>query len=218
MSSDTSYIADLPPENITYQLSSVETKVRKEQIQAPTYAPLDVHKNPYLAEPLGQGSLPNPNAVQAPPYPQVSSMKPQPPNMLPSRDIPQSTVSLSRMQDEEVVANYVPSKKLTRDFVNEEEDLSEERIIKRRRKKKQQSTQQEWIQELQIPLLLSILYYLFQMPWLHEILVQLLRHIPFLMTEGILNTYGIMVKALLFGAAFYTLNKTTDLAAIPSQD
>jgi len=216
MSTDTSYIADLPPENITYQLSSVETKVRKEQIQAPTYAPLDVHKNPYLAEQPSQGSVPNPNAALVPPYPQVTSMKPQPPNMLPSRDIPQSTVNLSRMQDEEIVANYVPaSKKLTRDFVRDQEDLSEERILERRRKKKQESSRQQWIQELQIPLLLSILYYLFQMPWFQELLVNVLRHIPFLISEGILNTYGLMVKALLFGAAFYTLHKTTDLAAQP---
>jgi hypothetical protein len=236
----TSYIADLPPENITYQLTTpVETKVRKEPIQAPAYAPLDVHKNPYLAEGPGSSGIPNPNALSQsgpppqypqapqqqpfqggpppqyaqgpqPPMPQITSMKPQPPNRLPSRDIPQSTLGL--MQDETVLPNYVPTKKLTRDFVKDEEDLSEERITKRKQLKQQARTREEWIRELQVPVLIAVLYYVFQLPFAQDLFQRLLPYLPILFSEGVPNVYGLIAKAILFGAAFYFLSKTTDLA------
>ena len=246
----TSYIADLPPENITYQLTTpVETKVRKEPIQAPAYAPLDVHKNPYLAEGPGASGVPNPNALSQggpppqqpfqggpppqypqspqqfhggpppqyaqgpePPMPQITSMKPQPPNRLPSRDIPQSTLGLT--QDETVLPNYVPAKKLTRDFVKDEEDLSEERITHRKQSKQQAKTREEWIRELQVPALIAVLYYLFQLPFAQDLFQRLLPYLPILFSEGVPNVYGLIAKALLFGAAFYFLSRSTDLTSV----
>lgn len=278
----TSYISDLPPENITLQLSPVETKIRKEPIQAPTYAPLDVHKNPYLAEGPGSSGVPNPNALNnqntqqppsfqgappsnpvhnpvnnlnhthsqgynqgfeigsqgqhqgqtyppgsnqgsyppgsnqgsypaIPPYPQVTTMKPQPPNRLPSRDIPLSTVSLT--QDETVLPNYIPKKKLTRDFVMEDEDLTEERIIDRRKKKNVANSREEWIKHFQVPALLAVLYYLFQLPFVTELFQKLMTWFPFLFEEGVPNLYGRLLKALLFGLAFYGIRQTTDLVS-----
>lgn len=203
----------------------METKVRKEPVQAPTYAPLDVHKNPYLAEGLGSSGVPNPNSVaappmfhmgaepQPPPLPQITSMKPQPPNRLPSRDIPQSTLGLT--QDETVLPNYIPAKKLTRDFVKEEEDLSEERISRRKQSKQQAKTREEWIRELQVPALVAVLYYLFQMPFAQDLFQRLLPYLPILFSEGIPNVYGLMAKALLFAAAFYFLSISTDLTSVP---
>jgi len=139
--------------------------------------------------------------------PQLSSMKPQPPNRLPSRDIPQSTISLT--QDETVFPNYIPppAKKLTRDFVRNEEDLSEQRIATRRSKKHQEQSREEWIRELQIPLLLAVLFYIFQMPFVQDLFQRLLPHLPVLFSEGVPNIYGLIVKSILFGAAFYGLSK-----------
>jgi hypothetical protein len=258
----TSYISDLPPENITLQLSPVETKIRKEPIQAPTYAPLDVHKNPYLAEGPGSSGVPNPNMNSqgsnqgpppsssnhvnnpvhnlnhthsqgynqgfesqgsyppnsnqgsyppVPPYPQVTTMKPQPPHRLPSRDIPLSTVALT--QDETILPNYIPKKKLTRDFVMEDEDLTEERIVERRKKKNVANSREEWIKHFQVPALLAVLYYLFQLPFITELFQKLLTWFPFLFEEGVPNLYGRVLKALLFGLAFYGIRQTTDLVS-----
>jgi len=146
--------------------------------------------------------------------PQLSSMKPQPPNRLPSRDIPQSTIALT--QDETVLPNYVPPppKKLTRDFVRDEEDLTEERIVASQQKKKSASTREEWIREAQIPLLLAVLFYVFQLPFAQDLFQRLLPYLPFLFSEGVPNVYGLIAKALLFGAAYYGISKTTDLTSL----
>jgi hypothetical protein len=140
-------------------------------------------------------------------------MKPQPPslpkNRLPSRDIPLSTVSLT--QDEMVLPNYIPKKKLTRDFVMEDEDLTEERILERRKKKNVSNSREEWIKHFQVPVLLAVLYYFFQLPFITELFQKLMTWMPFLFQEGTPNLYGRILKAVLFGLAFYGIRQTTDL-------
>lgn len=210
MESSTSYISDLPPENITYQLGGVETKLKKEPLNPPTYAPLDVHKNPYMAEP-GQGTS---MASNIPPYPQVSSLKPQPPNPLPSRDIPQGQ---SQYQDIEAQPNYVPKQKMTRDFVRENDELTTERLSQRKKRKhREQQWKLSW-EELQVPLLLGLLFFLFQLPWLQALLYKYVTFVPLFHEDGIINMYGLGVKAGLFALAYYLLTKFTDLAALPNR-
>jgi hypothetical protein len=211
MEQSTSFISDLPPENITYQLSGVETKLKKEPLNPPSYAPLDVHKNPYLAEP-GQGQQQLQGQGSIPPYPQVTSLKPQPPNPLPSRDIPQNP---GQYQDIEAQPNYVPKPKMTRDFVRENDELTEQRLKDRKRKKqKEQIWKLSW-EQLQIPLLLAVLFFVFQLPWLQSLLYKYVTFVPLFHADGIINHYGLAVKAGLFGLAFYLLTKFTDIAAIP---
>jgi len=205
MDQSTSYIADLPPENITYQLNSVETKLRKDPLQAPPYAPLDVHKNPYLSE-GGTG----------PEYPQITSLKPQPQNPLPSRDIPQR--GYDAMLDVEAQPNYVPVPKLTRDFVRENNELSEKKIAHRKRKKQRAKVWRLTWDELQIPLLLFVLYFLFQLPWLQSLMYKYVTFLPLFHSDGIINLYGMGFKAALFALAYYVMTKFTHVAALPPED
>lgn len=193
----TSYIADLPPENITYQLSSQETKIKKDPIQAPMYAPLDIHKNPYLAE-----SGP----------PQQDEPTHRPPNPLPSRDIPQSR---DQFMDLQVQPNYIPQPKLTRDFVRENDELTESRLLERKRRKKREQVWKISWQELQMPLVLAVLFFLFQLPWLQSLLHKYITFVPLFREDGIINSYGMGLKSVLFAAAFYVLTKFTDVAALP---
>ena len=200
MEQSTSYIADLPPENITYQLNSMETKIRKEPVQAPPYAPLDIHKNPYLAE----GG------------PQITSLKPQPQHPLPSRDIPQR--GYDAMLDVEAQPNYVPVPKLTRDFVRENNELSDKKVAQRKRKKQRAKVWRLTWDEVQIPVLLFVLYFLFQLPWLQTLMYKYITFLPLFHGDGIINMYGMGLKAALFSLAYYVLTKFTDVAALPSFD
>jgi len=200
MEQSTSYIADLPPENITYQLNSMETKIRKDPVQAPPYAPLDIHKNPYLAE----GG------------PQITSLKPQPQHPLPSRDIPQR--GYDAMLDVEAQPNYVPVPKLTRDFVRENNELSDKKVAQRKRKKQRAKVWRLTWDEVQIPVLLFVLYFLFQLPWLQTLMYKYITFLPLFHGDGIINMYGMGLKAALFSLAYYVLTKFTDVAALQDDD
>lgn len=222
----TTYISDLPPENITYQLSSVETKIKKEAIQAPMYAPLDVHKNPYLQDSPSMDSQQMPSQMpsqmqgQMPSHMNVSqqyaenptSLGPRPPLPLPSRDIPQNR---NQFMDLEAQPNYIPQPKLTRDFVRDNDELTESRLLERKRRKKREQVWRLSWDELQLPVLLAVLFFLFQLPWLHQLLNKYVTYVPLFREDGLINMYGMGVKAGLFAAAFYVLNKFTDVAALP---
>jgi hypothetical protein len=59
--------------------------------------------------------------------------------------------------------------------------------------------------EIQTPLLLAVLYFLFQLPFFRKLLF---TYIPFLFsTDGNLNINGFLFTSLLFGLTFYTINK-----------
>jgi hypothetical protein len=205
---DTTYIADLPPENITYHLTGVETKVKKEPIQSATYTPLDVHKNPYLASESGDegggGGMMS--------YPKVTSLKPQPQHPLPSRDIPQKT---DVFQDIEARPNYLPKEKLTRDFVRENDEWTEKKLLNRKKRKQRERIWRISWEELNTPILLAVLFFLFQQPWLHNWMYKYLTFLPLFHSDGIMNVYGMMAKAVIFAVVYYIFTKMTDLAALP---
>ena len=79
---------------------------------------------------------------------------------LPSRDIPRNTESI--MQDPQVQANYIPSES-TKDYITEEED-NEDIINNYNKKEKYGDSLDQLYDEIQIPLLIAVLYFLFQLP------------------------------------------------------
>ena len=228
MENSTTLISDLPPENITYNLSSVETKIKKEAIQPPIYAPLDVHKNPYMAESMqggggggggppihlmhGGGGPPPPHIIQMMNRAQQQQRQMNMPQYpLPSRDIPQL---VNQFQDIEAQPNYIPAKKLTRDFVLENDDLTEKkRGERKRRKQREQAWRVSW-DEMNLPILLAILFFLFQLPWLNGLLFKYITFLPLYGTDGIMNNYGLVLKSLLYAGAFFIINKFTNIVSL----
>lgn len=192
------------PENITYQISGgmggempppIKIEKGKGELNAPVYCPIDIHPPPFGGpSPGGGGGA-------------VSFSEPVK-NPLPSRDIPQNTL---QYMDEQTRANYIPPARPTRDFL----ELGEPKIKEHRRKKYRKRILEDLLEELQTPLLLAILFFFFSLPFVTETFHKYAStYMPFLFHDGLLNTYGLTFKAILFGSAYYGLTKTVDYFAL----
>jgi hypothetical protein len=117
---------------------------------------------------------------------------------LPSRDIPMKTEHLTH--DNYVQPNYVPPP-TTQDYISESEDMSAYY-----RKEKTENTLDSLYDEIQAPLLLAVLYFLFQLPFFKKAVY---RYLPFLChTDGNYNFNGLVFTCALFGFIYYSLSKT----------
>jgi hypothetical protein len=118
---------------------------------------------------------------------------------LPSRDIPLHTEQLT--QDAQVQPNYVPVPEI-RDYINDSDDD----INNYYRKEKMDNSLDAIYDELQAPLLLSVLYFLFQLPFFKK---TIFRYLPFLChSDGNYNFNGLLFVCALFGFIYYSLSKT----------
>lgn len=121
---------------------------------------------------------------------------------LPSRDISQNTNHL--VQDPNVQPNYIPQPINKSDYIKEYE--SNEKIVNNYNKSYENNNRLEDVySEIQAPLLLSIIYFLFQLPIFRK---SLFHYIPFLFSkDGNYNINGYIFTSITFGAVFYLLNK-----------
>jgi len=125
---------------------------------------------------------------------------------LPSRDIPMTTSD--RTIDPHVQPNYVPQTPPQHtDYIKNYEQSSD--IINDYNKKyQQQNSLDDMYNEIQIPLLLAVLYFLFQLPFFRKFLFS---YFPVLFSnDGNLNINGFLFTSVLFSLLFYTLNKVTN--------
>lgn len=144
---------------------------------------------------------------------------------LPVRDISQSTTSV--VADEQAKPNYVPSNRRVR-FEEEEDDdeMEYERTAKKQSAMNRRiETANSIYDELQIPILLAILYFVFQLP---VIRLFLYKHLPMLfesvgagLGEGIglvgggavgfggmqMNLIGLCLTSAVFGFGYLFLSK-----------
>ena len=118
---------------------------------------------------------------------------------LPSRDIPQNTEQLTN--DAQIQPNYVPPPQI-RDYINE----SDNDIDNYYKNEQQQHSLDAIYDELQAPLLLAVLYFLFQLPFFKK---NVFRYLPFLChSDGNYNFNGLVFTCGLFGFIYYSLSKT----------
>jgi len=123
---------------------------------------------------------------------------------LPSRDIPMTTSGLSA--DPQVMPNYVPPPPpQMQDYIKNYEQTSD--MINNYNKGKQvTSSLDDMYNEIQTPLLLAVLYFLFQLPFFKRFLY---TYIPFLFSnDGNYNINGLLLTSILFGMLFHLLMKT----------
>lgn len=124
---------------------------------------------------------------------------------LQSRDIPMSTSGLSN--DPQVMPNYVPSPPIHhQDYIRDYEQTSD--IINNYDKNKNNSSSlDEMYNEIQTPLLIAVLYFLFQLPFFKKLLF---TYIPFLFSnDGNYNINGFLFTSITFGILFHFLIKTS---------
>ena len=121
---------------------------------------------------------------------------------LPSRDIPLQTEQLTN--DVQIQPNYIPQpSQQQRDYIN---DMNSDNINDYYRAEKNQNSLDSLYDELQAPLLLAVLYFLFQLPFFKR---GILKYLPFLChTDGNYNFNGLLFVCALFGFIYYSLSKT----------
>jgi len=123
-----------------------------------------------------------------------------------SRDIPMNTMMLNT--DPQIQANYVPEiPKNHTDYIHNYED-SNDMINNYNKNMSRGNSLDEMYNEIQTPLLISVLYFLFQLPFFKKLLF---TYFPVLFSkDGNLNIYGFVFNSILYGLIFYLLNKATN--------
>lgn len=124
---------------------------------------------------------------------------------LPSRDIPMNSNNITA--DPQVMPNYIPQPQVNnQDYIKNYEQTSD--MINQYNKGKQVNNSLDDIyNEIQTPLLLAVLYFLFQLPFFKKFLY---TYIPILFSnDGNYNVNGYLFTSILFGILFHFLMKTT---------
>ena len=190
-----------------------------------TYLPMNVHPNPYM-----NGQASSQTAISM--HPQNMSGKqdmsvalstfsqPSPPTLsqeqqlalmnmpshrLPSRDIPQDTTQYSN--DEQIIPNFIPSMNDIHDYVKEHELVTEEKVEQQRKKVTRGERIDFLLNELQTPLLVGILFFTFQLPFMNRLLFKYTSFLSLYKEDGNLNLYGMIFKSLLFAVAYFFSHK-----------
>ena len=125
--------------------------------------------------------------------------------MLPSRDIPQTTHGIT--SDPQIQANYVPPAETNNDYINDDDYDNDETIHNYNRAADVKSSMDSIYDEIQTPLLLAILYFLFQLPIIRKTLC---KYIPLLCNnDGNYNINGLVFTSVLFALIFFIASKGT---------
>jgi len=128
---------------------------------------------------------------------------------LPSRDIRIDSAEFT--QDNEIKANYIPVPRNMKDYLkeyeNREEDADEpQRIAKHKKSKKRVRFTDDIFVQLQMPILIGILYFIFQQGVVNRILMKLTeRFVKLYNEDGSIGIYGNLVKSVLFALAFFAI-------------
>ena len=123
---------------------------------------------------------------------------------LPSRDIPTTT---TQFQDEQTKANFVPSASNVDENVKDYIDDSDQGIINNRllSKSTNKDAFETMYDEFQTPIILILLYFLYQLP---VVRMKVLYLLPSLHNElGNPNISGYILNSILFGILYYIIMK-----------
>ena len=120
---------------------------------------------------------------------------------LPSRDIPTNTVHFA---DEAVQPNYVPQKE-QEDYI-QNTDTEQEILARRMKNKNSRDSLEILYDEFQIPIIIGLLYFIFQLPVVRSKLTTL---IPSLFNkDGNPNLSGYIFNSIFFSLLYYVISKS----------
>lgn len=169
------------------------------------YQPLNVHQNPY--------GIPEPTDTKLPVMRggggdfgggsggfSGEAMQRAPPHMM-NRGFPQDTESYQN--DEQVVPNHIPTQKLTTDYLREYEERMSKMNLDHQKEQHRKDLVVSVYDELQTPILIGVLFFLFQVPIINTLMFQYLSFLKIYNDDGNLNLYGILFKSILFGLVYF---------------
>ena len=200
--SDTTRIMDLP-ENITMQMNPT---TRGDGMNT-SYSPIDMHPNPYGHPPPSAASIPTPSSV---PPQQI------PHQTLPSRDIPQDQGSL--VQDIQVQPNYVPpvpdTVRTTAEYMKQYDETTDRKISAHKQEKESQSRIDNMVEQGQVPVLVAMLFFIFQMPIVDVYVFKYLSFMALHDTDGNFTLNGLIMRSAAFGAVFYGITYVINMLSL----
>jgi hypothetical protein len=185
------------------------------------YIPINIHPNPYgISDQNPIIDMPKDTTVEFPsnkklsvPIPdqlseqdiaQLNSMQHQ---RLPSRDIRQDTSAYA--QDEEIQPSYIPKQKDMDDYVRDHEKTTEKNLREYEDKKRRSNTIDSIITDIQTPIFISVLYFIFQMPIINLLIFKRFSFLSIYNEDGNFNFNGLLLKSILFGALYYAMVQFT---------
>ena len=202
---DFTRIEDLPPPTTQTSMQSANPNAN--------YSTMNVYPNPYGIEP-GIG-LPPPSFSSEPRTKLNQSdmqhlIEQQQQQRLPSRDVPLDTEAYTH--DEQIQPDYIPNKSSNKmkknvDFCLEADDDDEDEI-RYYEKKSRDKKQLEFFEKIQEPLILTMIYFFFQMEMVQVFMVRYFQSLGIFKIDGNLNFHGILLKSLLFGSCVFFLQQT----------
>ncbi len=213
MANSSTYIMDLP-ENITMNAFSDQSRGGGGMDMDPTtYRQMNPHPNPYLPGQQRMDSMPLPEYSG-----RNGAMPPQsiPPSYdfeqgplgnapqfsLPPKDIP---LDMSGFRDETAKPNYVPPAHKNRDdYVFEQEERIKE-TKQSNESKKSINRKFDIIAELQMPIIIAVLFLVFQMNTFNTLMSRYLKFAGLFGEDGNLNIKGMVAKSILFGSSYYAI-------------
>ena len=132
---------------------------------------------------------------------------------LPSRDIPRTTEVITN--DAQIQPNFIPQpnpSQMQEDYIQkmQQSNQSMDEIIDQHNKKANFSSSLDNLyDEIQTPLLLTILFFIFQLPIFKK---YLFMYLPFLFfNDGNYNIKGYLTISILFGCIYYFCNKVINV-------
>ncbi len=122
---------------------------------------------------------------------------------LPIRDIPTNQEHLAR--DMQMKPNYVPQAPAGMgDYISEHRS-NEDMIKEYSRRQQKDDRLDELYNQLQVPILLAVLYFIFQLPVVRK---NVFKFLPSLFnSDGNPNLYGYVANSLMFGGLYFGLTK-----------
>ena len=127
---------------------------------------------------------------------------------LPSRDIPIDPVNVAN--DNQTKPNYIPPPQIQEDYIRNNE-TPQHLIDENAKMVKNMNNYDVLFQELQLPIIIALLYFLFQLPAVKKYSKGLL---PFLFKDdGNPNIYGYVANSVMFASMVYVLLKAVSKLA-----
>ena len=208
MDASVTRIMDLPIDN-----ASISSISKPMQTSPTTYTTINPHPNPYGHPPPSVPAIPTPEfqgnggggGYVYPPSQPTAQGQPGYPGQqqqLPPRDFPKNQDFYNL--DEKIQANYIPpSPPLNNDFMRKYEEEKEKEWKKNIEKKRKSNRIDDVIEKTQIPFIVAILFFIFQLPIINNLIFKRFAFLSIYNADGNFNMYGLILKSVLFGIIFH---------------
>jgi len=182
-----------------------------------SYMPMNIHPNPYgmpqqptvPPQLMSQSTQEEKNNQQNIMYmPPDYGMGQMPQQRLPQRDIPKSTDDFTH--DEQIQPNYIPRPKITNDYIDEYQEITNKKIHEYENKKRNEKLNDSWFDEMRIPTIIGILFFIFHMPIINTLVFKRFSFLSIYNDDGNFNFYGLILKSICFGSVFYMMNRSME--------